>query len=58
MFGDFDIIVAHVYFFTKQCANVSCNYHFCEEHYSASVNKIFSDLCLRYVFACAPCAAF
>ena len=23
-----------------------------EEHFSASVNKIFSDLCLRYVFAC------
>ena len=37
MFGDFDIIVFwdHVHlhksiFFTKQCANVSRNYHFCE----------------------------
>ena len=37
MFGDFDLIVfsglfplAHIFFFTKTCAIVSCNYHFCE----------------------------
>ena len=29
-----------------------------EEHFSASFNKIFSDLCLGYVFACKAFSTF
>ena len=48
MYGDFDITVfsalfpvAHVFFLL----NSALKYR--EEHFSASVNKVFSDLCLR-----------
>ena len=68
MFGDFDIIVfsglfplEHVFFLLKRALLFPVIIIFVKyraEHFSDSVNKIFSDLCLRYVFACKAFSTF
>ena len=68
MFGDFDIIVfrdyfhLHMSFFLLKRALlfpvIIIFVKYREAHFSASVNKIFSDLCLRYFFACKAFSTF